>query len=80
MIDLCHVSSDKSVAIGAVSFLVEVFIKGYLSKFTYGVPHPVLYNPFDQTHIKREHKTYVDELGDTYVTGAFKTMLFKVWH
>ena len=65
---------------GAVSFHIDHFVKGRISKFTYGVPCAVLYRPFDSEHSKREHKTITDVLGDKYLPCAFETMLSKVCH
>lgn len=63
---------------GAVSFHIDHFVKGRLSKFTYGVPCAILYKPFDSEHARREHKTITDVLGDQYLPCAFETMLSKV--
>ena len=65
---------------GAVSFYIDHFVRGRISKFTYGVPCSVVYNPFDPEHVNREGETYVDLEGDKCVPGAFKTMLPKVQH
>jgi len=63
-----------------VSFHLDRFVRGRLSKFTYGVPCATLYRPFDPEHAKREHKTITDVLGDKYLPCAFETLLSKVGH
>ncbi|KAF9783741.1 hypothetical protein BJ322DRAFT_1021545 [Thelephora terrestris] len=68
---------NKVAAVGAVSFYIDRFVRGRISKFTYGVPCSVIYNPFDPQHAKREGETYIDLEGDKCVPGAFKTMLSK---
>lgn len=75
-----HPDSDKAVAVGAVSFYIDRFVKGRISKFAYGVPYCAPYNRSNPEHFKRNHKIYTDELGDKYVPDAFDTMLSKVWH
>ena len=72
--------SDKAVAVGAISFHLDHFVKGRISKFAYGVPYCVPYKRSDPEHIRREHKAYKDELGDKYIPDAFDTMLSKVRH
>ena len=69
---------DKAVAVGAISFHIDRFVKGRVSKFTYGVPCSTIYIPSDPEHVKREDKTYIDLEGDKCVRGAFTTMLSKV--
>ena len=69
---------DKAVAVGAVSFHIDRFVRGRLSKFTYGVPCSTVYVPFNPEHVKREDKTYIDPEGDKCVPDAFDTMLSKV--
>lgn len=71
-------TSDKAVAAGAISFHIDRFVKGRLSKFTYGVPCCTRYNHSDPEHAKRQDKTYINLLGNLFVKDAFKTMLSKV--
>ena len=66
------------MAIGAVSYYVDHFVTGRLSKFTYGVPCSALYNPSNPEHVRRSHKSYVDGMGDKRVLGFFETMLTRV--
>ena len=68
------------MAVGAISFYLDRFVKGRILKFTYGTTRNAPHNPLDPEHIKREHKTYVNSLGEKRVRGAFTTMLSKVWH
>ena len=70
--------SNKAVAVGAISYPIDRFVKGRISKFAYGVPHCVLFKPSNPAHKKRRDKVYVDELGDKHVLDAFNTMLPKV--
>jgi len=70
-------NTDKAVAVGAVSFHIDGFVKGRILKFTYGVPCAVPYKPFNPEHAKREHRTVTDVLGDKYLPCAFETMLPK---
>ena len=72
--------SDKAVAVGAVSFYIDRFVKGRISKFAYGVPYCIPFQRSNPEHVQREHKAYTDELGDKYVPDAFDIMLTKVWH
>jgi hypothetical protein len=70
-------NTDKAVAVGAVSFHIDRFVRGRISKFTYGVPCAIIYRPSNPEHAKREHKTISDVLGDKYLPCAFETMLSK---
>lgn len=69
---------NKAVAVGAISFHIDRFVRGRLSKFTYGVPCSVVYIPSDPEHVKRQNNTYIDLEGDRCVPDAFTTMLSKV--
>ena len=69
---------NKAVAIGAISYYVDHFVTGRISKFTYGVPCSILYNASNPEHAKRSHKTYTDAMGDKRISGCFDTMLTKV--
>ena len=71
---------NKAVAIGAVSYYVDHFVTGRVSKFTYGVPYAILYQPSDPEHTRREHKIYVDAAGDRRISGRFENMLSRVCH
>ncbi|KAF9783747.1 hypothetical protein BJ322DRAFT_877041 [Thelephora terrestris] len=70
-------NTDKAVAVGAVSFYINRFVKGRLSRFTYGTPCSKFYRPTDPEHAKREYKTYLNVLGNKYVPDAFMSMLSK---
>ena len=69
---------NKAVAIGAVSYYVDHFVKGRISKFTYGVPCRMPYNSSNPEHVRREHKSFVDAMGTKRVPDNFKTMLSRV--
>lgn len=73
------IPSDKAVAVGAISFYINRFVKGRISRFTYGTPCSKLYRRSNPEHLKRENKTYINVLGDRYVPDAFASMLSKVW-
>ena len=51
-----------------------------VSKFTYGVPCEIGYDPSDPEHVQRFDKSYVDEMGERCVQDAFHTMLTRVRH
>lgn len=70
--------SNKAVAVGAVSFYVDHFVKGRISKFTYGVPCSILYNPSDPEHARREYKSFINGMGEKQIPDGFKTMLSRV--
>ena len=69
---------NKAVAVGAISFYVDRFVTGRVSKFTYGVPCIAVYRPSDPEHVKRKHKAYIDPRGDKVLPGYFDTMLPRV--
>ncbi|KAF9782375.1 hypothetical protein BJ322DRAFT_1111242 [Thelephora terrestris] len=70
-------NTNKAVSVGAVSFYIDHFVKGRISKFTYGTPRNAPYDPSDPEHLKRQHKMYVNLLGEKRVRGAFRNMLSK---
>ena len=57
---------------------IDRFVRGRISKFAYGTPSRAPYSASDPEHLKREHKTYTDVLGNRYVRDAFRNMLSKV--
>ena len=69
---------NKAVAIGAVSYYVDHFVKGRISKFAYGVSDFVNYNSSDPEHVRRKHKSYVNAMGEKRVPDHFKIMLPRV--
>ena len=70
--------SNKAVAVGAVSFYVDHFVTGRVSKFTYGTPCATSYKPSNPEHVKREHKSYLDPTGMKVISGCFDVMLSRV--
>jgi len=70
-------NTNKAVAVGAISFYIDRFVKGRILRFTYGTPYSAAYDPLDPEHVKREHNTYINLLGEKRVRGAFATMLSK---
>ena len=71
-------NSNKAVAVGAVSFYVDHFVTGRISKFTYGVPYRTRYKPSDPEHARREHKSFISRTGVKMVPGHFVTLLSRV--
>jgi len=69
--------TDKAVAVGAVSFYIDCFVTGRISRFTYGTLYSVIYRPFDPEHVEREHKSYIDAEGCKRLPDGFTTMLSK---
>ena len=69
---------NKAVAIGAVSYYVDHFVKGRISKFTYGVLGAIPYNPSNPQHARRIDKLRVDAVGGKRVPGYFDAMLPRV--
>jgi hypothetical protein len=72
--------SNKAVAVGAVSFYVDNFVIGRISKFTYGAPSSVLYQPSNPEHVKRGQRLYLDPAGNKRILDHFETMLSRVCH
>ena len=72
--------SNKAVAVGAVSFYVDRFVTGRISKFTYGVPGTIPYQPSDPEHVVREYKMYVNPAGEKRIPNRFWIMLSRVCH
>ncbi|KAF9783759.1 hypothetical protein BJ322DRAFT_1109608 [Thelephora terrestris] len=72
-----EMDTNKAVAIGAVSYYVDHFVTGRVSKFTYGVPCETQYNPSDPEHMRRAHRLTTDAMGTKRVTGGFRTMLSR---
>ena len=71
-------NSNKAVAVGAVSFYVDHFVAGRISKFTYGVPCRSRYKPSDPEYVRREYKSYISRAGEKQVPGRFVTLLSRV--
>ena len=72
--------SNKAVAIGAVSYYVDSFVAGRISKFTYGVSCNAIYKPSNPEHVRREDKSYLDPAGNRHIPDYFQTMLLRVRH
>jgi len=69
--------TNKAVAIGAVSYYVDHFVTGRVTKFTYGVPCITPYNPLNIEHARRAHKLTTDAMGDKFLPDGFTTMLSR---
>jgi len=67
--------TNRAVAVGAVSFYVDHFVTGRISKFTYGTLGNARYQPSNPEHVMREHKSWVDPAGNKWVPNRFNTML-----
>ena len=61
-----------------MSYYVDHFVAGRISKFTYGTPCHPSYDPTDPEHVRRAYKLYVDPMGLKRVPGYFETMLSRV--
>ena len=70
--------SNKAVAVGAVSFYVDHFVTGRISKFTYGAPCHPFYRRSNPEHVRHNKESYLDPAGDRCVPGGFITMLSRV--
>ena len=67
--------SNKAVAVGAASYFVDHLMMERASKFTYGVPNHTLYNPSNPEQVRREHKSFINPMGEKRIPGHFVTML-----
>ena len=72
--------SNKAVAVGAVSYYLDNFVTGRISKFTYGASCDVHYQPSNLEHVRRGHKSYLNAAGDKLIPDYFQTMLLRVRH
>jgi len=71
---------NKAVAIGAISYCVDRFVIGRISKFTYGVLSNTIFDPSNPEHVRRSHQSIVDAMGDRRIPGRFNIMLARVCH
>jgi len=69
---------NKAVAVGAISYYMEHFITGRISRFTYGALYDVIYQPHNPEHVKRKDMSYLGPSGNKLVPGCFRTMLARV--
>ena len=74
------IARNKAVAIGAVSYYIDHFVTARISRFTYGLLSNVLYNSSNPEHVRREHKSFVDAMGDRRLPDSFVTILARVRH
>ena len=72
--------SNKAVTVGAISFYVDHFVTGRISKFTYGAACNAPYHFFNLEHRKREHLSFLNPAGERRIPGYFETMLPRVCH
>jgi hypothetical protein len=66
------------VALGAVSYYIDHFVTGRISRFAYGLFGCPVYDSSNPEHVRRAHKSHIDPMGDGRVPGYFFTMLTRV--
>jgi len=69
---------NKAVAVGAISYYVDHFVTGRISKFTYGVLCNIHYDSSNPEHAQRLHKSFINAMGERWIPGCFSTMLTRV--
>ncbi|KAI0750426.1 hypothetical protein C8Q74DRAFT_1452763 [Fomes fomentarius] len=69
--------TSKAVAIGAVSFYIDNFVKARVMQFTYGIEVQVNYDASDPDHYARRHTKYTTPSGREVVNQRFSTILEK---
>ena len=72
------IHSNKAVAVGAISYYVDHFVTGRISKFTYGVPCNTPYQPSKPEHVRREYTAFYNATGGMVLPSYFDTMLSRV--
>lgn len=70
----------KAVAAEVISYYVDHFVTGRISKFTYGTPCDIPYQPFDPEHVRCEYKSHFGPLEEKWVPNIFATLLLQVCH
>lgn len=71
-------SSQKSVALGALSFYMDHFVSVRMMRFAYGTNCVIEYDPQDPEHVKRRAKAYTRPSGRKVIPNNFKMILAKV--
>ena len=74
----CTRLRGKAVADGAVSFLIDRYVSGHISKVTFGVQMCAHYDPRNPDHRRRSDAVYVDAAGNSLLPNAFNVILAKV--
>lgn len=70
--------SNKAVADGAVSFLIDHLVSSRVARFTYGTECNALYNEHDPEHVARRANAFEGVTGCLEVPHAFESILVKV--
>lgn len=70
--------SQKSVALGALSFYMDHFVSVRMMRFAYGTNCVIEYDPQDSEHVKRRGKAYTRPSGRKVIPNNFKMILAKV--
>jgi hypothetical protein len=68
---------NKAVAEGAVSFHIDHFVNARVAKYSYGTDAAILFNPFNEEHVRRLHLSNKDMNGLLRLQG-FSVILPKV--
>jgi hypothetical protein len=71
-------NSNKVVADGTVSFVLDHPVRARISRYAWGVKCSILYNPNIPEHVKRTARCYEDCEGDTMIPDTFSIILPKV--
>jgi len=74
---LTPVAHSKKAA-GAISFYIEHFVTGRVTKFAYGALYEVIYRSSFPDHAKRKDMTYLDASGDRLLPDSFRVLLPRV--
>jgi len=69
--------TNKAVAVGAVSYYVDHFVTGRISKFTYGVACNIAYRFYFPEHRRREPTSILNSAGEKRLPHYFETMLAR---
>ena len=71
-------SRNKAVAIGAISYYIDHFVVGRISKFTYGVLCNTIFDSSNPEHVRRSHRSFVNAIGERRIPQRFNIMLTRV--
>ncbi|KAJ3504521.1 hypothetical protein NLJ89_g7891 [Agrocybe chaxingu] len=66
---------NKAVAHGAISYYLDHRVTTRVSKYTYGIPCDVPFDPSNAEHKKRESSKYQNASNKWYIPGAFDVIL-----
>ncbi|KAF9025800.1 hypothetical protein BDZ89DRAFT_1016644 [Hymenopellis radicata] len=68
---------NKAVADGAISFYLDHVVAARISRYNYGVDMYNVYNDQKTEHVRRKHKTFVDESGVLCLGDQYEVILPK---